>query len=107
MARAIAAVPSHQPSSRTYQVMIAVSYYAGLRPSEVVMLRPRALHLPVDGWGRIDVVEADIDFDVALAISAVLVLISALVLLSVKLTTRWRSASTSPIPFVASAPPSS
>jgi integrase len=64
MARAIAAVPSHQPSSRTYQAMIAVSYYAGLRPSEVVMLRPRALYLPTDGWGRIDVVEADIDFDV-------------------------------------------
>jgi molybdate transport system permease protein len=49
----------------------------------------------------------DLDFDVALAISAVLVLTSALVLLSVKLMTRWRSASTSPIPFVASAPRSS
>jgi len=49
----------------------------------------------------------DIDFDVALAISAVLVLISALTLLSVKLLTRWRSASTSPIPFAASTPLSS
>jgi len=28
-----------------YQVITAVAYYAGLRPSEVVMLRPRALHL--------------------------------------------------------------
>jgi len=64
MARAIEAIPSHQPSSRTYQVMVAVSYYAGLRPSEVVMLRSRALQLPSEGWGRIDVVEADIDFDV-------------------------------------------
>ena len=43
--------------------MTAVVYYAGLRPSEVVMLRPRALVLPEHGWGRIDVVEADISFD--------------------------------------------
>jgi molybdate transport system permease protein len=49
----------------------------------------------------------DLDFDVALAISAVLVIISAFTLLSVKLLTRWRSASTSPIPFVASTRPSS
>ncbi len=49
----------------------------------------------------------DVDFDVALAISAVLVIISAATLLSVKLLTRWRSTSTSPIPFVASTPPSS
>ena len=49
----------------------------------------------------------DLDFNVALAISAVLVIISALTLLSVKLLTRWRSASTSPIPFVASTRPSS
>ncbi len=48
----------------------------------------------------------DIDFDVALAISALLVLISAATLLSVKLLTRWRSASTSPIPFAASTQPS-
>jgi molybdate transport system permease protein len=33
----------------------------------------------------------DIDFDVALAISALLIVISALVLITVKLTTRWRS----------------
>lgn len=33
----------------------------------------------------------DVDFDVALAISALLIVISALVLLTVKLTTRWRS----------------
>jgi molybdate transport system permease protein len=46
----------------------------------------------------------DLDFDVALAISAVLVLVSALTLLSVKLLTRWRSASTSPIPYAASTP---
>jgi integrase len=63
MARAIDAIATHQPGSRTYQLMTAVVYYAGLRPSEVVMLRPRALVLPEHGWGRIDVVEADISFD--------------------------------------------
>lgn len=63
MVRVMEAIPSHQPSSRMYQVMVAVMYYGGLRPSEVVMLRPGALHLPVEGWGRIDVVEADISFD--------------------------------------------
>ena len=63
MVRVMEAIPSHQPSSRMYQVMVAVMYYAGLRPSEVVMLRPAALHLPHEGWGRIDVLEADISFD--------------------------------------------
>ena len=63
MTRAIAAIVSHQPGSRKYQVMTALAYYAGLRPSEVVMLRPRALELPTAGWGRVDVVEADISFD--------------------------------------------
>jgi integrase len=63
MAAAIAAIPSHQPGSRKYQIMTAVAYYAGLRPSEVVMLRRRSLSLPATGWGRIDVVEADVSFD--------------------------------------------
>jgi len=63
MERAIAAIASQQPASRTYQVMTSVAYYAGLRPSEVVMLRRRCLNLPATGWGRIDVVEADISFD--------------------------------------------
>lgn len=49
----------------------------------------------------------DVDFDVALAIGAVLVLISAATLLSVKLLTRWRSGSSSPIPFDVSSRPSS
>jgi integrase len=57
------AIPSHQPGSRMYQAMTAVAYYAGLRPSEVVMLRPRALHLSATGWGSVEVVEADIDYD--------------------------------------------
>ncbi|MEY2591945.1 MAG: hypothetical protein QOJ67_3929 [Acidimicrobiaceae bacterium] len=65
MARAIDAIATHQPASRTYQVMTAVAYYAGLRPSEVVMLRASALHLPKQGWGRIDVTEADVSFDVS------------------------------------------
>jgi molybdate transport system permease protein len=44
----------------------------------------------------------DVDFDVALAISALLIVISALVLLSVKLLSRWRSGSSSITPFAAS-----
>ncbi len=44
----------------------------------------------------------DIDFDVALAISALLIVLSAVVLLSVKLTTRWRSGSASLTVFAAS-----
>jgi integrase len=43
--------------------MTAVAYFAGLRPSEVVMLRAKALDLPKTGWGRIDVTEADVAFD--------------------------------------------
>lgn len=63
MARILAAIPTHQPGSHTYQVMTAVAYYGGLRPSEVVMLRTNALHLPDSGWGRIEVTEADVSFD--------------------------------------------
>lgn len=63
MARIIDAITSHQPGSRMYRVMTAVAYCAGLRPSEVVMLRPKALSLPKEGWGLIEVTEADIDFD--------------------------------------------
>jgi integrase len=65
MAKVIEAMASHQPGSRMYQAMTAVAYYGGLRPSEIVMLRVRSLDLPADGWGRIEVTEADIDFDVA------------------------------------------
>ncbi|MGH9272698.1 MAG: tyrosine-type recombinase/integrase [Ilumatobacteraceae bacterium] len=63
MAQAIEAIGTHQPGSRTYRVMTAIVYYAGLRPSEVAMLRVRALTLPASGWGRIDVTEADISYD--------------------------------------------
>ncbi len=63
MATVIEAIPSHQPASRAYRVMTAVAYYAGLRPSEVVMLRAKALELPKRGWGRIHVTEADVAFD--------------------------------------------
>lgn len=63
IAKAITKICTHQPGSRIYQLMTAVAYYAGLRPSEVVMLRPRALVLPKSGWGRIEVVEADVDYD--------------------------------------------
>jgi len=63
MAEAIDAIVTQQPGSKTYRVMTAVAYYAGLRPSEVVMLRVRSAELPKDGWGRLDVTEADISFD--------------------------------------------
>jgi integrase len=43
--------------------MTAVAYYAGLRPSEVVMIRRGSLDLPAAGWGRLHVTEADISFD--------------------------------------------
>ena len=43
----------------------------------------------------------DLDFDVALAIGGLLVIVSAAVLLTVKLLIRWRSGSTSLIPFAA------
>jgi integrase len=61
--RIIDAMKSHQPGSHTYQAMTAVVAYAGLRPSEVVMLRPRALSLPSTGWGSIAVTEADVAWD--------------------------------------------
>ena len=63
MAAALDAMVSHQPGSNLYRVMTAVAYYGGLRPSEVVMLRARSLHLPAAGWGRIEVTEADISHD--------------------------------------------
>jgi site-specific recombinase XerD len=63
MAAAIDAIVTQQPGSKTYRVMTAVAYYAGLRPSEVVMLRVRSTELPTEGWGRLDVTEADISFD--------------------------------------------
>ena len=63
MAAAIDAIVSQQPGSKTYRVMTAVAYYAGLRPSEIVMLRVRSVELPEQGWGRLDVTEADISFD--------------------------------------------
>jgi integrase len=57
------ALKSRQPASLTYQTMTAVVFYAGLRPSEVVMLRPRALSMPPTGWGTIAVTEADNGWD--------------------------------------------
>ena len=63
MAKAIDAIANHQPGSKTYRVMTGVAYYAGLRPSEVVMLRKQSLELDGPGWGTIEVTEADISFD--------------------------------------------
>jgi integrase len=63
MVEVLAAIVSHQPASFMYRAMTAIVYYAGLRPSEVVMLRPRALYLPKAGWGWIEVTEADDGYD--------------------------------------------
>ena len=65
MQQALNAMKNHQPASRMYYVMTSVMAYGGLRPSEVLMLRPRSLVLPKHGWGAIEVTEADIDFDVS------------------------------------------
>lgn len=63
MQQILDAIVTHQPASLRYHVMTSIMYYAGLRPSEVVMLRPKALTLPDAGWGQIHVTEADISFD--------------------------------------------
>ena len=63
MAAAIDAIVTQQPGSKTYRVMTAVAYYAGMRPSEVVMLRVRSCELPSQGWGRLEITEAEISFD--------------------------------------------
>lgn len=63
MQRALDAMINHQPASRMYHAMCSTMAYGGLRPSEVVMLRPRALSLPSTGWGNLDVIEADISWD--------------------------------------------
>ena len=63
MRRALDAIITYQPASRRYFAMTATIYYAGLRPSEVVMMRRGRLYLPSAGWGSIDVAEADISFD--------------------------------------------
>lgn len=51
MRRAIDAIASHQPASRTYQVMTAAAYYAGLRPSEVVIAPDQGVAPPGKGLG--------------------------------------------------------
>lgn len=66
MQAALDAMINHHPASLRYHVMTSIMAHAGLRPSEVVMLRPSALVLPDSpGWGAIEVTEADIDFDVS------------------------------------------
>lgn len=63
MHAALNALLNHQPASHMYYALTSTVAYSGLRPSEAVMLRPRALTLPVEGWGRIEVAEADDGFD--------------------------------------------
>jgi integrase len=63
MARLLDAMVTYQPASERYRLMTAVAYYAGLRPSEVLVLRARSLELPAAGWGSIAVTEAHVDAD--------------------------------------------
>jgi integrase len=48
---AIAALVSHQPGSRGYHALTALVFYAGLRPSEALVLDISSLDLPERGWG--------------------------------------------------------
>ena len=49
----LAAIPTHQPSSRAYQAMAGVGLYAGARPSECVVLSVEDFDLPASGWGSV------------------------------------------------------
>lgn len=56
----LAAIPTHQPGSRGYQLLSAVCLYAGLRPSEALRLKPSDFKLPDEpGWGELTVERAD------------------------------------------------
>jgi integrase len=49
---AIEAVKSHQPRSVEYQMICAMVFYAGFRPSEARALTIEACDLPDEGWGE-------------------------------------------------------
>jgi integrase len=50
----LAAVRALSGRGQHLEAFFACLYYAALRPSEAVMLREADLHLPKNGWGRID-----------------------------------------------------
>jgi len=50
----LAAVRALSGRGAHLEAFYACLYYAGLRPSEAVMLREADLYLPAKGWGRID-----------------------------------------------------
>lgn len=59
-------VRSQPYTGRTWHAMSGIGYCAGLRPSETIMLRPRAIdlaYMPAGGWSLIRVVEADDGYD--------------------------------------------
>jgi len=58
MLKVVSAVRSHQPGSRTYEVMSAIGVLAGCRPSEIVMLETDDLDLPEEGFGEITISHA-------------------------------------------------
>ena len=56
----LAAIPTHQPGSRGYELLSAICLYAGLRPSEALRLKPADFKLPEEpGWGELTVERAD------------------------------------------------
>lgn len=56
----LAAIPTHQPGSRGYELLSAICLYAGLRPSEALRLKPSDFKLPEEpGWGELTVERAD------------------------------------------------
>ena len=54
------ATPLTRPGGAARQVLIAIIYYAGLRPSEAAALRIEdCIELPEDGWGTLRVTQAN------------------------------------------------
>src|SRR5262249_25318481 len=49
----IAAVADTGPSGPRYVALFATMYFAGLRPGEVLALRPQDCTLPEQGWGEL------------------------------------------------------
>lgn len=51
----LAAIPSHQPSSHTIELLIRSVYLAGWRPGEALGLDVSDLSLPAGGWGEANI----------------------------------------------------
>ena len=60
MRQILDAMPSNQPASEMYRVMAYTMWLSGLRPSEMIDLEVRHCRLPKEGWGRLEVMQADV-----------------------------------------------